>query len=164
MKPNLLLILLIVSALSASAQQIKQEVIASAGGYNVASGNTISISWTLGETIIPTFTSSDGSIVLTHGFQQKIVITTVEENFINPVRITVYPNPASELLNVGFDAVTDSEVSLYLLNSQGSLVKTIQVGSGTLNKQINMQDLPSGIYYLRLVKGKLVNVYKVVKL
>jgi hypothetical protein len=27
-----------------------------------------------------------------------------------------------------------------------------------------MQDLPAGIYYIRLAKGKLVNVYKVVKL
>jgi hypothetical protein len=152
------------TALSAGAQQIKQEVIASAGGYNVASGNTISISWTLGETIIPTFTSQDGSLVLTHGFQQKIVITAVEENLVNPVKITVFPNPASEMINVEFETPTDAEVSLFLLSNQGSLVKTLQIPTGTLTKEINMQDLPSGIYYLRLVKGKLVNVYKVVKL
>jgi len=80
-------LLMMFMALQAGAQQKKQEVIASSGGYNVASGSTISISWTLGETIIPTT---------------------------------------------------------------------------TLTKEINMQDLPSGIYYLRILKGKLVNVYKVV--
>jgi hypothetical protein len=164
MKRNIFALILMFFALSAGAQQIKQEVIASSGGYNVASGNTISISWTLGETIIPTFTSQDGSIVLTHGFQQKIVITTVEENLVNPVRITVFPNPASEIANVEFETPTDTEITMYLLSNQGSLVKTIQIPSGTLRKEINMQDLPSGIYYLRLVKGKLVNVYKVVKL
>ena len=164
MKRNIWVFLLMFTALSAGAQQIKQEVIASSGGYNVASGNTISISWTLGETIIPTFTSQDGSIVLTHGFQQKIVITAVEENFVNPVKIIVYPNPASELVNVEFETPTDAEVTVYLMSNQGSLLKTVQIPSGSLTKEINMQDLPSGIYYLRMVKGKLVNVYKVVKL
>jgi hypothetical protein len=164
MKLNICTLLLLLFAISANAQQIKQEVIASSGGYNVASGGTISISWTLGETIIPTFTSQDGSITLTHGFQQKIVITAVEENLVNPVKITVFPNPASEVINVEFQNPTDGEVSLFLLSNQGSLVKTINIPSGTLIKEINLQDLPSGIYYIRMVKGRLVNVYKVVKL
>jgi len=51
--------------------QAKQEVIASAGGYNTGGG--VSISWTLGETIIPTYTS--GNLILTHGFQQQLIIT-----------------------------------------------------------------------------------------
>ncbi len=34
----------------------------------------------------------------------------------------------------------------------------------TIEKQINLQDLPAGVYYLKLTKGKLLNVYKVVKL
>jgi hypothetical protein len=151
-------------SLSVVAQQIKQEVIASAGGFNVASDNSISISWTLGETIIPTFTSQDGSLILTHGFQQKLIITTVEENILNPVRVTIFPNPASEIINIEFDSPTERELKLFLLDAQGKLVKTEQIESGITNKQINMQDLPSGIYYLRVINGKLVNVYKVVKL
>jgi hypothetical protein len=151
-------------ALSAGAQQMKQEVIASAGGYNVASGGSISISWTLGETIIPTFTSSDGSLVITHGFQQKLLIPTFVENLDIKVKVTIFPNPTSEIINIEFDTPTDSEITLFLLNNQGSSVQTIQIGKASLNKEINMQVLPSGIYYLRMVKGKLVNVYKVVKL
>ena len=151
-------------AFSVGAQQIKQDVIASAGGFNVASGSSISISWTLGETIIPTFTSQDGTLIITHGFQQKLIITAVEENILNPVKVSIYPNPASEVINIQFDTPTDGEISLFLINNQGSLVKTGQIETATTNKEINMQDLPSGIYYLRLTKGKLVNVYKVVKL
>jgi hypothetical protein len=164
MKRNLLTLLIMFFALWAGAQQIKQEVIASAGGYNVASGNTISISWTLGETIIPTFTSQDGSIVLTHGFQQKISVSTLIENLPDRVKVIIYPNPTSEIVNIEFDIPTDAEITLFLLNNQGGLVKTMKIAAGNLNKEINMQDLPSGIYYLRMVKGKLVNVYKVVKL
>ena len=86
------------------------------------------------------------------------------ENILNPVQVTVFPNPASEVINIEFDTPVDVEISLFLLDTQGKLVKTEKIEAATTNKQINMQDLPSGIYYLRLTKGKLVNVYKVVKL
>jgi hypothetical protein len=151
-------------AVSVGAQQIKQEVIAAAGGYNKSADNSISISWTLGETIIPTFKSQDGTLILTHGFQQKLIITNVEENLEEPVNVTIYPNPTSETIKILFETVTDKEISVYLLDAQGKLVKTDKIETTILEKQIDMQDLPAGIYYLRLIKGKLVNVYKVVKL
>jgi len=147
-----------------NAQQIKQEVIASAGGYNKSADNSISISWTLGETIIPTFTSADGSLILTHGFQQKLIITTVEENLEDLVEVTIYPNPTSEMINIQFQTSPDKEILVYLLDASGKLVKTDRIDVAMINKTINMQDLPAGMYYLRLTKGKLVNVYKVVKL
>ena len=164
MKRNSLIILMMLIAISVGAQQVKQEVIASAGGYNVASGNTISISWTLGETIVPTFTSKDGSIVISHGFQQMLVVTAVEEHILNPVTVSIFPNPASEVVNIKFETPTDGAITLFLLNSTGNLLKTEQIQPATINKDINLQDLPSGVYYLRLLKGKQVNVYKVVKL
>jgi hypothetical protein len=130
--------------LSVGAQQIKQEVIASAGGYNVASGGSLSISWTLGETIIPTFTSQDGTLILTHGFQQKLIITTVEETLESSVRVTIFPNPTSEIVNIQFETPADGEMILSFLDSQGKLVKTDQIEVAEINKQINMQDLPAG--------------------
>jgi hypothetical protein len=163
MKRNILITTLMLFTLAAAAQ-VKQEVIASAGGYDKSADNSISISWTLGETIVPTFTSQDGSLILTHGFQQKLIITAIDENLEEPVKVTIYPNPASEVINIQFESATDKEISLYLLDSQGRLVKTDKIEVATINKTIDLQELPAGIYYLRLTKGKLVNVYKVVKL
>jgi hypothetical protein len=163
MKRNILITTLIFLSLAINAQ-VKQEVIASAGGFNKSADNSISISWTLGETIIPTFTSQDGSLILTHGFQQKLIITAIEENLEVPVKVTIYPNPASEIVKIQFESATDKEISLYLLDSQGRLVKTDKIEAASIDKSVNLQDLPAGIYYLRLTKGKLVNVYKVVKL
>jgi len=157
-----ILFLLVTALFTLSAASQKQEVIASAGGYNVATG--ISISWTLGETIIPTFTSQDGTIVLTHGFQQQLIITTVEETLETMVTVTVFPNPASEIVNIEFEQPVDGEIKLVLLNSQGKFVRTDVIEAATVIKQINLQEFPSGIYYLKLIKGKLSNVYKVVKL
>jgi hypothetical protein len=140
--------------------QIKQEVIASAGGYNVNGG--LSISWTLGETIIPTFTS--GNLTLTHGFQQQLVVTAIEENIDLAVNIKVYPNPASDVVNISFEEPLEGEINVSILDSQGKLVKKDMIEAAITEKQINLQELPAGVYYLRMTKGKLVNVYKVVKL
>jgi len=158
---SILIFLSLLLAVSASSQY-KQDVIASAGGYNTATG--ITISWTLGETIIPTFTSGDGTLILTHGFQQQLIITTVEENLETLVTVTVFPNPASDNVNIRFNEAIDDEVKLVIVNSNGKPVKSIVIEATTLEKQINLQDIPAGVYYLRLTKGKLSNVYKVVKL
>ena len=161
MKRYIFILISLVFTLSAIAQ-IKQEVIASAGGYNV--NGALSISWSLGETIVPTFRSQDGTLILTHGFQQKLLITTVEENLDVPVNIKVFPNPASEVLNIQYETPVDGEIVISVLDSQGRLVDRETIESTLVEKQINLQGLPAGIYYLKLTKGKLVNVYKVVKL
>lgn len=159
MKKLLLIFSAVILSLTVSAQ-VKQEVIASAGGY--ATSANINLSWTLGETIIPTFTSTN--IILTHGFQSVLKTVVVEENIEDEVTVTVYPNPTSELINIAFDEPVDAEIKVYLLNAVGRMVKTDFIEEAMQEKQINMQDLPSGIYYIKLIKGKLSNVYKVVKL
>lgn len=164
MKRRILMLAMILCAYSVVAQQINQEVIATAGGFNTSSDKSVSISWTLGETIIPTLVSSDGSLILTHGFQQRLTVSSVEENFEDPVDVTVFPNPAGESINIQFKSAIDKEILISLLDAQGKLVRTDQIEVTALIKQMNLQDLPAGVYYLRLTKGKLVNVYKVVKL
>jgi hypothetical protein len=147
--------------LLAAAQLAKQDVIASAGGYNATAD--ISISWTLGETIVPTYENIPSNLILTHGFQPQLIITAVEKILENVVNITIYPNPASDIVTITFDEAVDDEIQVSFLNAQGKLVKTDIIEATMAEKQINLQDLPGGIYFLKLTKGKLSNVYKVVK-
>jgi hypothetical protein len=152
--------ILITSLFVLNAVGQKQEVISSAGGYYTTTG--ITLSWTLGETIIPSYTA--GGLILTHGFQSVLRTVIVEENIETPVKVTVYPNPASDYLNISFAEPLDAEVNLMLIDGQGKLFKT-QIIEATISEvQLNFQDLPSGIYLLKLTKGKLSNIYKVVKL
>jgi hypothetical protein len=159
MKRSILFLFTILLAFSLSAQ-VKQEVIASAGGYSVASG--VSLSWTLGETIIPTYTN--GGLTLTHGFQQQLIVTAVEENLEDVVKVTLYPNPASDVVNIKLESPLDGEVKLFLFDSRGKLIKTDFMEKTAVEKEINLQDLPAGLYLLKMTKGKLSNAYKVVKL
>lgn len=163
MKKLILLSIILISAFTLSAQ-VKQEVIASAGGQNKSADNSISISWTLGETIVPTYVSADGSLILTHGFQQKLIIDNVEKNLEVPVSVTIYPNPAGESVNIRFESPVDTQIMIQLLDGQGRIIRNDKIEPTLLEKILNLQDIPSGTYFLRLIKGKLSNVYKIVKL
>ncbi|MGB4292449.1 MAG: T9SS type A sorting domain-containing protein [Bacteroidales bacterium] len=161
---RLIFLLISINLVFSAVAQVKQEVIASAGGYNKSSDNTISISWTLGETIVPTYVSQDGSLILTHGFQQKLIITSIEENIEVPVTVTVYPNPTSELLNIKFEAPVDKLIQVQIMDGQGRIVINDRIEVSVIQKMINLEDLSPGVYFMRLVKGTLINVYKIVKL
>jgi hypothetical protein len=142
--------------------QVMQEVIASSGGCNTSNG--VSLSWTLGETIVPTLKSQDGTLVLTHGFQQKLIVTAIDKTINELVKIKIYPNPTSEMVNIRFDSPVEEEFILDVLDDQGKFIKTDKIELAMSEKQINFQDIPSGIYYIRLTSGKHINVYKVLKL
>jgi hypothetical protein len=142
------------------AGQVQQEVISSASGYNTK-GN-LSVSWTLGEIIIPTY--KNGNLSLASGIQQQLKASTIKEKQDMPVDLKIYPNPVSEYINIQFEEPVEWEVPVSVLDSQGRVIKSDVVESTMLQKIINIQDLPAGLYYLRLTRGKLVNIYKVVKL
>jgi hypothetical protein len=160
MKRYIFILIASLFVINAVAQTSKQEVISSAGGYYTATG--ITLSWTLGETIIPCYTTS--GLILTHGFQSVLRTVIVEENIEAPVKVTVYPNPASDYLNISFAEPLDAEVNLMLIDAQGKLFKTQLIEATASEVQLNFQDLPSGVYLLKLTKGKFSNIYKVVKL
>jgi hypothetical protein len=154
--------ILVTSLFVLNASMQAQQVIASAGGYYTSAVN-LTLSWTLGETIIPSYGPVNG-LILTHGFQSVLQSVIVEENIDTPVKVTVFPNPASDYLNISFADPLDAEVNLVLFDSEGKLFKTQVIEAATSEIQINFQDLPSGVYFLKMTKGKLSNVYKVVKL
>lgn len=157
MKRYVILLIASLFAINAAAQQ----VIASAGGWYDLSA--IKLSWTLGETIIPSYGPVNG-LILAHGFQSGLRTVIVEENIETPIKINVYPNPATDVLTITFAEPLDNEVTIYLFDSQGRLVKTEVIEASTTDHQLVLENLQSGIYLMKLIKGKQSNVYKVIKL
>ena len=150
----------IVSAFTASAQ-MRQDVISSAGGSKV--NINVSLSWTLGETIIPMFRSANNNITLSSSFLQSVTVTAMREPMDISVEVTVFPNPATEEINIRFESPVEGRIRLSLIDSQGRLVNTGVIEQGESEKNINLKDMTQGVYYLRLYKGEIVNVYKLVK-
>lgn len=71
--------------------------------------------------------------------------------------VSVYPNPASEQLNIVLSH--DASAMLKLYNTNGQLVRTMQLGSQ--NSILNINNLESGLYILELISGNKVSRQKV---
>ncbi len=75
--------------------------------------------------------------------------------------VNIYPNPAMDLINVRVDRFSE-EAELEFYNAVGEKVHMIKhiPGGGS----INISNLPAGIYYLKVISGKLHRIKKIVKL
>lgn len=85
--------------------------------------------------------------------------TSIDSEPLKNKLFYVYPNPATETLTIEFSEY-NSNVQVQIYNSIGVLIKEIEI-INTL--QINITDLPSGLYYVHL-KNKLQQTRKLIKL
>jgi hypothetical protein len=72
-------------------------------------------------------------------------------NFDEPVSYTVYPNPATNLLNIAMDNATAARSSVQVLNVQGQVMLNKQNAGNNQLVQLNISALTSGIYFLKIV-------------
>ena len=80
---------------------------------------------------------------------------------------TIYPNPANELVNVSFiNESSDTEVSVSIYNIMGALVlsKTYVIqNEAFFNKNLTLNELPAGLYVLRISSASIEQTEKIIK-
>ena len=74
--------------------------------------------------------------------QQNILIPKSE--------ITVFPNPAKDMINIDFGSVINKPVVLKLRNSLGVVVKEKTVDINVVTEQLFLDQLASGVYFLEV--------------
>lgn len=87
----------------------------------------------------------------------------IEENdMLNT--ISVYPNPTSGLFNISASNANFTHLTISVLDIQGKEVYNTsdKNNSNNYNKEINLNGLAKGIYYIKLNTGNAVKVQKVV--
>jgi hypothetical protein len=66
--------------------------------------------------------------------------------------VHLFPNPANEYANVSFNLAEETEGQLFLYDTKGALVNTLQLRSIHQNQiRLDTKNLPSGFYNIRLV-------------
>jgi len=82
-----------------------------------------------------------------------------EENILK-----LYPNPASNLLNVEFNSPAEGAVTMHMLDMTGRLQKQVEmraaVGENLFN--ISLENLPDGLYLFVIVQGDYREMKKIV--
>lgn len=81
--------------------------------------------------------------------------------------VRVYPNPVTDILNIDFYLPSTKQLSLDLFDATGKMVKSISSNAtktiGNYHEQVDIHDLPSGLYLLVLKMNDDIYRVKVIK-
>lgn len=72
----------------------------------------------------------------------------VNDTLNNNVRISIYPNPATSMVNIKTNNANDENMQVQLMNSLGQCVLKLSSLENTI--ELNTLNLPRGIYYLNI--------------
>jgi len=162
MKKFLLLSVVCFFAILVNGQSISSSVVASAGGYSEAGG--LSLSWTLGELAVETFTTPD--LVLTQGFQQGYYeIVGIDELSDKNFKVNIYPNPAVEFIYIQVENKEINKVSIELYSMDGKLVTNEIFDNNGTSYEFNLSKHSSSQYILKItdLNGGNTQSYKIIK-
>ena len=145
------------------AQQIHASVNASGGN---ASGSGGSVSYSVGQVFYTTVSGASASV--SEGVQQPYeisVFTGLKDNAAIDLTHAVYPNPTGGKLTLKMDATTmpDIKSMIYqLYDVNGKLIRSDQLKEKETS--IEMSDLTSSSYFLRILKNKkVIKTFKIIK-
>ena len=78
----------------------------------------------------------------------------------------VFPNPFVDQLNVAYATKDDKSVQIMISNQNGSIIQLEQIdisaGKEVVSIQLN-ENLPAGLYLLKVIDGTKTTCHKVVK-
>ncbi|HTF06430.1 MAG TPA: T9SS type A sorting domain-containing protein, partial [Bacteroidia bacterium] len=112
--------------------------------------------------------SSDGAVVVaTHAngiYSATItsvndIVTVPETSAMVSMQVNVYPNPATDNVNVKYTLAKAGDVEIVLLDELGRSVQVTQrrnVSAGEQTETLNVSGLAAGIYYVRLRAGEII--------
>lgn len=114
------------------------------------------------ELVAGTFARSIMSYPLDSLFVEEDVISSTDElEAFVPLSLNIFPNPASDFVNISAEIPNFSSATIHLLNSAGTEVR--QIRTNLLPAQLSLKDLPQGQYFVRLNSGKYMATGKIIK-
>jgi PKD repeat protein len=129
-------------------------------------GNTCTVDFGDG-TVISTCTDTfhvytvAGTYMVDYVISNGICTDTVTDTVVveNPVgistinannRISIYPNPAKDQLTFNVNTPSNNETSIFVYSAVGKLVKTITIPASQASFQMSLEELSSGVYYIKV--------------
>ena len=99
------------------------------------------------------------------GFAVTVQTVTAVNDYSGVSEIKVFPNPASDLLNISFMMEDDTPVLCKIMDVTGKLLynKQIEANGGLIEESVNISEFAKGIYFLRIETSKGTTIEKFVK-
>jgi YD repeat-containing protein len=83
-------------------------------------------------------------------YYQSFTPTSVDRFTAGAITMVLYPQPASESLNIRVDLEKPEPFTIAIFDVQGRMMKQISGSNINIRQNISLSDLPSGNYFLKL--------------
>jgi hypothetical protein len=160
---KVLILLLLTSWANGFSQQLSHQVLVPAAG--LATTGVINYSQTVGETAVEIMSNG---FVLTQGFQQPDMKISTD---ITPegTGIDVYPNPATDFVNVKLYGDVARNFRIEIINISGTIVSSTKMDFITKYyyiQQIDVSRLSFGFYFVRVTSDDAIikRIFKIEKM
>ena len=135
-----------------------QEAIVATGGN--ASGGDGSVSYSIGQVVYTTIEDSEGTIA--QGVQQAYEIYTVSQICDYANKISIFPNPAADLLTLELENVDLTDIDYQIYDSNGRLLLNGKCATNITS--VSIKEFVPAVYYLKATKGNTeIAVFKIIK-
>lgn len=125
-----------------------------AGPYTIAPGQTVKVAFALiaGDSLLDLQASAGAAQIKYNG-----IATGVKENSLSDGNILVYPNPATDKINVTVKNKVESDVLVYDVTG-----KIVYQNALTTSTVINTEKWSRGIYFVKVSNAEVVSTTKIV--
>lgn len=156
------LILLLINAFTAITfgQTLHHQMLSSQGGNNTSSNGLI-VKHTVGQQSV-TGTSS-GTLIIQQGFQQSNWSKIISSNNSVAITTTTYPNPFRDIVKFKFSGSIGDNVSIIIYDVLGRQVFTDSITITENSTSVNLSQLPSAEYFVKLSNNKYLYHTKIIK-
>lgn len=98
--------------------------------------------------------------LLASGVTSYNPLTNIDENILES-NISIYPNPAKDIVNIYLNETLSKEKNIKIINSLGEVVYSTKTNDNYL--KLDMTDFSEGIYYVSVQTDNMINVQKLIK-
>ena len=75
--------------------------------------------------------------------------TGISSTYLNDLKISIFPNPASELIAIQLGTLVKNTVAIDLVDLHGKLVKSTEINKGSSIAYFDVRTLYSGVYFIK---------------
>lgn len=149
MKKTLILMMMFLLSAGAFSQSITPEILSTSGEHY--SNANAQLSWTLGELMIETESSTNN--IITQGFHQPEEDAGppdfVDENNSNNIYLNIYPNPTSDQLVIEMEK-NEVPLNVRVVDMGGKLVKQTNINANQNRTELSLKHIANGSYMVHI--------------
>ena len=96
-----------------------------------------------------------------YGTVETFTLLGLTDALANQIAVSLYPNPASDNATLDINGL-NQDAKIVISDLQGRILSQDNINAGTTRYTINVSDMTSGVYYIRIITDNVVNTQKLI--